>query len=140
MREQTFPLDSERNRQLACRAIATAPPRRQCVISDMTRSDKQNRRLFKMIAAIKAAGVRFANRDLEPIGWYRVLTSAYLKEKRDEMPEAYEGLAGEIVTPDLRSASDFTIAEFTELMDWVDHWMATRDPPIPFGDPGPEDR
>jgi hypothetical protein len=129
MREQTWPLNSERNRQLAARAIATAPPGRECIIRD-TRTTKQHKRMLLMCDVIRKAGRLFNGRPLTSIEWYDALCSAFTKVKLDEEIRPEQGLAGELVVLNNRRASEFNKAEFTELMDWVDHWMATQDPPI----------
>lgn len=103
--------------------LLIAGRRVQITAREATRSSEQNARLHAMISDIAKtrewAGKR---RDIET--WKRLLTAAWLRA-RGEQIELLPALDGHGVDVVFRPTSSLTVAECSELIDWIEAWEAS---------------
>jgi len=95
----------------------------QIVAREATRSSEQNAKLHAMISDIARtrewAGKR---RDIET--WKRLLTAAWLRA-RGESVELLPALDGHGIDVVFRPTSSLTVAECSELIDFIEAWEAS---------------
>lgn len=139
-RKQTYNLVSPRNREFAKRAIDQVPEGWECIIQPPRRSKKQNGRLHALLSAIIKNDTKWAGRTWDIDSWRRLFLSAYLLEVQDEPGTYVPGIAGEFFVFQRTSTTELSVAEFSELMAFIESKMAEwgvpwfdDDEPIPAG-------
>ncbi len=124
MRQATYLLKEERDRQFAIRAVTNAPLGMEVVVKNPTRTPAQNRRLFSMLSAIEKSGKELGGREWAIEDWYDILWSAFLREKKMETGTMVVGIHDEFLVLGRFRPSKLDREKFGEFMESVSAYMA----------------
>lgn len=113
-------------RRRALDAVRTAPEGHVVRVSEATRNLEQNALLHALVTEI-ADAVPWAGRLRSVEVWKRLLTAAWLRA-RGESLEILPALDGHGVDVVFRRTSDLNKSEFSELVEFVQCWMAENMP------------
>lgn len=119
---QVFRLVHETARKRAVSAVANAPEEFVVTVQPPTRSLEANAKLHAELAEI-AESIEWAGRKRDIEVWKRLLTAAWLRA-RGESVELLPALDGHGVDVVFRRTSTLSVAEMSELIEYVIAWKA----------------
>ena len=106
----------------ACRPYLMSGGRLEVNVRPARRSSDQNAKLHAELTEI-AEAMPWAGSKRTPEVWKRLLTAAWLRA-RGESVEILPALDGHGIDVVFRRTSDLTVAEMTELIDFIGAWKA----------------
>ncbi len=118
--KQVFHLTHNIARQSACAAILSAPDNYRVEIRERTRSLDQNAKLHAMVSFI-AKNLPWCGKHQTTDTWKRLLTAAWLRARGYQV-EFLPALDGHGVDVVFRRTSDLTVAELSELIEFIYAW------------------
>jgi len=128
----SYRLSSPQARQSAREAILVAPEGYMVSIAEPVRNSEQNARLHALLGDIRRSGATWDGVTHPVWFWKGLAVSGWTIATKAE-GTVTRGWEGEIALI-RKSTTQMSVRELTSLQDYIESWMAGRNPPIPVRD------